>query len=1657
MGSLVLLAGLLPAVAVVPALASHTGAPTSVTIAGSLQNELGCPGDWQPECASTHLTYDASDTVWQATFGVPAGNYEYKAALNGTWAENYGANAASNGPNIALTVGDANATKFYYSHATHWVTSSRNATIATAAGSFQDEIGCPGDWQPDCLRSWLQDADGDGIYTYSSTAIPAGNYEFKVALNEEWEISHPGSNVPFAVGALGDTVTITYTASTNAVDVQVTGDPPPSPGTTVALVGNLQSELGCPGDWQPECGATELTLGADGVWRGDFDVPAGSWEYKVALNDTWAVNYGANAQQNGPNIPLTLAAATPVRFYFDDTTHWVTSNRNAKIATAAGSFQSEVGCPDDWSPNCLRSWLQDIDGDGVYTYSSTAIPAGTYEFKVAIDETWNENYGAGGVADGPNIPFSVAAGDTVTFRYEPGAGNDVAIDIQSEEPPDPADEPLALRSLRDDLTDEVFYFVLPDRFDNGDTSNDQGGLSGTRLDHGLDPADKGFYHGGDIAGLLDRLDYIESLGTTAVWMAPIFKNRPVQGSGADASAGYHGYWVTDFTQIDPHFGTNEELAAFVDAAHERGIKVFFDIITNHTADVIDYAEGTYSYRNKANFPYVDADGNEFDDRDYAGTNTFPGMTVEGFPYTPTFRTPADGTVKVPGWLNDPTLYHNRGDSTFAGESAEYGDFIGLDDLFTEHHEVVDGMIDIHKTWVTEIGIDGFRIDTAKHVNMEFWQAFGPALQEHAADQGNDDFFMFGEVFDGNPAFMSRYTTEGKLQATLDFGFQGRATNFAANSAATDDLRDLFALDDWYTDADSNAYSLPTFLGNHDIGRIGRFIAQANPGADDAELLARDKLAHALMYLVRGMPVIYYGDEQGFTGDGGDKDARQDMMPSAVASYNDDDLIGTSATTAAANFDATHPLYTFLGDLAELKADHQALRSGAQVHRYSTSAAGIYAFSRIDAEEGIEYVVAVNNAETAKTQAIQTYSADTDFSGLWPAGLSGVTSNGSGQISVTVPALSAVVFRADAPLAADSSAPSITIVAPAEGSTVVGRVQVGATLSRAEFAEVTFAVKVGDAAEWTIIGTDDNAPYRVFFDTAGLAEGTPLTFRAVVRDAFGNFRGDSGTAVVGAVTPPPSGGGTPDYAVVHYLRPAGDYDGWGFHFWGHIDQTVEWNDPVPLAGEDAYGPFAWVKLLPSASEVGFIPHQGDTKDPGPDRFFNPSLTPEIWLKQGDLEVYASRAAAQGYVEIRYQRPDDAYDGWGLHLWGDGLDPSEGTEWESAKPPTAIDDYGAYWKILIQDETQPVNFIVHKGDEKDTDGDRSFLPTEIPEAWLQSGDSMIHKTRGSAEDFAVIHYHRPDGDYGDPTSSNFNDFWGMHVWAGAASPNPSWEQPVKPVGLDRFGPVFKVDLVNDASELAYILHRGNTKDPDPDQFLDLVNIGHEVWYLSGHVDSEQKHKYLLPIQAGSGSDANLARQKAHWLTENMIAWNIDPLPGGDYALHYAPDGGLAVAGGVTGGTSIPLSRVPAGLSAELKAKWPHLAAYQAFRIGSGDLDEVPDALRGQLAVSATDAEGNLRVATGVQIPGVLDDLYPYTGDLGVSWAGGVPTIRVWAPTAKSVELRRFADATTTVSTSHPMSFDDTTGVWSVTGTAAWKNEFYVYAVEVFAPSTGAVETN
>ena len=875
-------------------------------------------------------------------------------------------------------------------------------------------------------------------------------------------------------------------------------------------------------------------------------------------------------------------------------------------------------------------------------------------------------------------------------------------------------------SLRAPVTDENFYFVMADRFDNGDPGNDRGGLGDDPAVSGFDPTRKGFYNGGDLDGLLRRIDYIQGLGTTSIWLTPSFKNKAVQPE--DGSAGYHGYWITDFTQIDPHLGTNEELRALVEAAHARGMKVYFDIITNHTADVIGYAEGARRpYVSKDVEPYRTAAGRPFDDRDFAGERGFPPLSpTVSFPYTPVLE-PGEENLKVPGWLNDVTLYHNRGDTTFAGENSLYGDFFGLDDLFTEHPRVVRGMTDIYKRWIADFGIDGFRIDTMKHVNDEFWQQFGPEVLRFARQQGKREFFMFGEVFDTSRSFTSQFTTRDRMQAVLDFPFQEAARNFASRGQPAAGLGRFFVDDDWYTDADSNVYQLPTFLGNHDMGRIGGFVQADNPGAGDAEWVARDRLAHELMYLSRGNPVVYYGDEQGFTGPGGDQDARQTLFASRVPDYLDDDLLGTTATHAQDNFVATHPLYRTIGDLAALTRAHPALRDGAHQHRYADEQAGVYAFSRVDRGRQREYVVALNNSEQPRTAAIPTYAAGQAFDRVYGTAPERAASAADRRLTVTVPPLSTVVYAAAGRIPASKAALAVSLAAPAPAAESRARMQVTADVAGANFYEVTFYAKTGRGA-WKPIGTDDTAPYRVFHDVAGQSAGTKVQYRAVVLDNRGHTatsRAREARVPAPALTleAPAEGGnvrGTVEVRAVadperatHVVR---------------FERSVA-GGPWTTIGRDASSPVYTVfdDLAPLGLAAGAqVRYRAVLAEPDGTRVTSAVRT--VRYAGPPVEV----------ATVRYHRPAGDYGDWGLHLWGEGIDPATlaRVAWDRPLPPTRIAGGWAEFDIPLIDDTKAVNFIVHTpgGDAvpttREPGGDRSFVPIDNPQIWLKQGDPAVY---------------------------------------------------------------------------------------------------------------------------------------------------------------------------------------------------------------------------------------------------------------------------------------------------------------------------------------------
>jgi pullulanase-type alpha-1,6-glucosidase len=617
------------------------------------------------------------------------------------------------------------------------------------------------------------------------------------------------------------------------------------------------------------------------------------------------------------------------------------------------------------------------------------------------------------------------------------------------------------------------------------------------------------------------------------------------------------------------------------------------------------------------------------------------------------------------------------------------------------------------------------------------------------------------------------------------------------------------------------------------------------------------------------------------------------------------------------------------------------------------------------------------------------------------------------------------------------------------------------------------------------------------ESYGTADGGDVNFTVPEGDSPVVFSFDSATNTFTVQTDAvPADPNRPKYAIIHYYREDGDYgdhttgdfnDFWGLHVFGDAvaeGSATEWTAPLPFLGEDEYGRFAWIPLAPTGNTLGFIVHRGDTKDgTEADRMLNIAQTNEVWLKGGDGTDYATQADAQGFATIRYKRADGNYgegteNYWGIHIWSDGgnnaIDPSAETSWDAPRAPDGFDSFGAYWNVPLNTadplaSQKPLKFIIHTPSGDDTEpggtrepgGDQEFVPSQSATVWMIEQDETVHTSQGAAEDFAVIHYRRPEGDYGDYESDNFADFWGLHVWTGAAQ-ETSWPEPLKPVSTNLFGVTFMIPLQPDASALNYIIHRGDDKDPGPDQSLNLFTVGYEAWQISG---ADPDSPYVLPNLFNAGpvvNPGNLAQHAAFWVNEHQILWESGQNPDLTYRLHFAAEGGLeATVDGVTGGEFIPLEVGTTTLEATASAKFPHLAGLPVLTVPEMFRDQIKGILKTQMAVSAVNADGQSFDATSLQIPGVLDDVYAgqaVNEALGLIWDGDTPTLKLWAPTARNVTLHVFADSNPdTESTTFEMTEDLNTGIWSVTGDATWNWQYYLYEVEVYVPAMGSVINN
>lgn len=309
---------------------------------------------------------------------------------------------------------------------------------------------------------------------------------------------------------------------------------------------------------------------------------------------------------------------------------------------------------------------------------------------------------------------------------------------------------------------------------------------------------------------------------------------------------------------------------------------------------------------------------------------------------------------------------------------------------------------------------------------------------------------------------------------------------------------------------------------------------------------------------------------------------------------------------------------------------------------------------------------------------------------------------------------------------------------------------------------------------------------------------------------------------------------------------------------------------------------------------------------------------------------------------------------------------------------------------------------------------------------------------APNTARIHYHRPRADY---------DSWGLHTWEDAAAPT-QWSSAMPPSGRDGYGLFWDVALKPGAKKLGLIVHKGDQKDPGPDMFLDLA-ARKEAWIVSGRNELASAPPDVAALAFG-----DLSRQKAFWVDRATILWPGAGLHDVTYALHASPTAGLrVVVGGVKGGTSVPLRIDPAGMSAALRERFPHLAGATVLKLDGTPESVVREWLQGQLAVSVHGEDAS--DATGLQVSGVLDDLLAWDGELGVTWKGAIPALRVWAPTARKVRLLLF-DAPRTPQPATTVNMTREAGTWVATGTPAWKGRYYLYEVTVFTPSTGRIET-
>ncbi len=564
--------------------------------------------------------------------------------------------------------------------------------------------------------------------------------------------------------------------------------------------------------------------------------------------------------------------------------------------------------------------------------------------------------------------------------------------------------PPALTTEVDDWRDEVVYQVLVDRFANGDQNNDYNENTSDQI--------LTSYMGGDWQGLIDQIPYLQALGVTAVWISPVVANVEVDAG----ISSYHGYWTQDFLEVNAHFGDIADLRRMVDEMHRADIKVIQDIVTNHVGQLFYYDINRNGLPDTTFYGSGDQDTldefsedpieiiTEWDPAYDAGgiegwTSLGPsGPAPLGWVYMPEInRVPPN----PPEFRNDD-WYNRRGRVTDWNQFDQVvkGDFPGgLKDLDTSRPDVRDALIKVFQRWIEQTNIDGFRIDTVKHVEHEFWQQFNPQIRQFAKERGKDKFLQFGEVFDGNDQLLGSYTFDQELDSVFYFSHKFQVFNDVyQRGQATTKIQSLFA-----DRARNYSNSIPpdgiglaprdalvNFMDNHDVPRF--LFDQPEPKALQAALV------HLLT--MDGIPCIYYGTEQGFSG-GNDPANREPLW-----------------TTG---YDTEGELFQHIAGLTRVRRAYAALRRGDFTVRWVSDRIGseedahLVAFERhIDGDRALVVIntAGAGNAHTSfqGNDMPVGFSPGTTLKAVFPVGDARTFNvDGSGKVRVEVGPYEALVL------------------------------------------------------------------------------------------------------------------------------------------------------------------------------------------------------------------------------------------------------------------------------------------------------------------------------------------------------------------------------------------------------------------------------------------------------------------------------------------------------------------------------------------------------------------------------------------------------------------------------------------------------------------------